>query len=106
MDLDGSVTTADVSLFVLGLADPVEFVNQLGYAPDDIGDIDENGVFDFADMNAFNGLLPLVSASAVVPEPASASLLVAAMSAMALVGCRRKGQQQLPKTRTKGGISR
>ena len=102
MDLDGSVTTADVSLFVLGLTNRVDFVNQLGYAPDDIGDIDLNGVFDFADMNAFNGLLPLASAS-VVPEPASASLLVVAMGAMALVGCRRKGPQKLPKSLTKGG---
>jgi hypothetical protein len=73
MNADGIVTAADSSFMMLGLTDPAEYVEQFESRPNLRGDVDENGIFDFADLNAFNALLPLASASSV-PEPSTLAL--------------------------------
>ncbi len=75
MNLDGTVTTADATLIVLGLTDPAEFVNQLGYGPDCLGDVTENGIFDLGDLSAFSALLGGPASAAAVPEPSTTILL-------------------------------
>ena len=92
-DMDGDllVNTADAALFVQALVDQVSYNanNFFVVSADFNGDVDESGGFDLGDLAAFNALFSAASASAV-PEPASASLLIVALGALALVGRRRK----------------
>ena len=77
-------------------------------APSIAGDFDSDGdvdgadfilwqgdvnVGDLADWQTNYGAPSAVSSAVAVPEPASASLLVMALGALALVGCRRKSIQ-------------
>jgi len=99
MDGDLAVTTADVSLFVLALVDRASYnASNFAVNADINGNVDGItegvdgiiGTFDLGDLSAFSALLGGPASASAVPEPASSSLLIVALGALALRGRRRK----------------
>ena len=84
MNADDAVTQDDVSFFLLGLTDPKAYVELFEFRPNLRGDIDENGVFDFRDLNAFSALLGGPASASSVPEPNAITLIGFALSALGL----------------------
>ena len=85
MDGDGSLTLANVPLFVEALANRDAYDAE-GYFVNAhyIGDIDGSGTFDFGDLSAFNGLTFSASSASAVPEPSSVMLLGIALGVVML----------------------
>jgi hypothetical protein len=86
MDFDGSVNKDDVPFFAMALAQPESYFDLFLIEGDQSGDIDDNHLLDFDDIDAFADLIPETSAGAVaaavhallngVPEPSSLVLLI------------------------------
>ena len=57
MNDDGEIDLLDVTPFVLGLENPLEFENQFGYPPQPRGDVNFDGNFDLLDVEFFVDLL-------------------------------------------------
>ena len=97
MDGDGNVDSNDSPLIVQALVDRLAydsngFANPLGFLinADVSGDINDDGTFDLGDLGAFSALFGGAASASAVPEPASASLLVTALVALAFFGRRWK----------------
>ena len=93
MDGDGSLTTADVPLFVQALVNRAVYdANGFFVNADFTGDVDQSGTFDLGDLSTFGALSFSATASASassIPEPGSASLVIMILSVLALVDRRR-----------------
>jgi hypothetical protein len=88
MDGDGDVDEADVPLFVQALVDRVAYDAAFPLLDADmIGDVNEDGTFDFGDISAFSGLVTSSAETQAVPEPAMASVL--AIGGILLLASRR-----------------
>jgi len=99
LDDDGLLTAADTAAWITALTNPSQYVTaHEGVSLLGRGDLDHNGVFDLADLRRFEEVLAESAAAAVVPEPASASLLFVgwAVILLDLVG-RRLRQRCTPR---------
>jgi len=89
MNNDGNVTAADVPLFIQALVDLAAYQSAYPFIDGPTtGDVNNDTVFDFGDLQAFRNLL-LSEATAnswAVPEPTSAILLLAALSCVVIRG--------------------
>lgn len=80
MNIDGLITLADVSAFVIGLSDPAAYAANYGRAATINGDLNGDGLFNLADVEPFAALLGPGSSSALlsaVPEPSTSMLWLA-----------------------------
>jgi len=92
MNFDGNITEEDIPLFVQALVDRDAydahgFVSPVFYAlpipADVVGDVNQDGVFDFGDISAFSALFDEMATSNAVPEPSSGLLLILATACWA-----------------------
>ncbi|MCC7145426.1 MAG: hypothetical protein IT443_03195 [Phycisphaeraceae bacterium] len=79
---DGVVTLSDINPFKLALADTPAWQAQYPGIPLDLVDPNDDGVITLSDINPFKAILT-GSSGAIIPEPATASLL--AIGALALI---------------------
>jgi len=93
MNLDGVVDEEDVPLFIQALVnrdayDANGFISPGYYAvsipADVVGDVNQDGVFDFGDIAAFSALFDEMATSSAVPEPSSGLLLLMAAACCAI----------------------
>ena len=78
MDGNGRADAFDVSAFELALADPDAYRALYPNLPVNIlGDINSSGRFDAFDVARFEQMLASSGASAIVPQPATLTLLLA-----------------------------
>ena len=92
MNADDNITAADVPLFIQALVDPSGYAATFPlHDATIIGDMNQNGNFDFGDIAGFNALFAgLASASAqAVPEPMTLSLAVILLLGIAIRQRRR-----------------
>ena len=79
MTMSGGVDTGDVAAFVLALTDPDAYEAEHGIDPLLVGDMNRDGAFDTADVAGFVATL---TSGVPVPEPGTATLLLAGVVAM------------------------
>jgi hypothetical protein len=88
MDIDQDVDFDDIDDFVLGLNNESNYEDLYGVSPDFNGDLNGDGVHDFDDIEGFVQLLHggnVTTETAVVPEPASGTLLGVGLLLIAMV---------------------
>ena len=79
MNADDNITTADAPLFIQALVNPSGYAAAFPLLDGDvIGDMNQNGTFDFGDIAGFNALFagPASAGTQAVPEPTTLSLAV------------------------------
>ena len=92
MNGDGNVTTADASLFIQALVNRAVYDAAFPALDADlIGDINQNGNFDFGDIAGFNALFagPATASAQAVPEPSTLTLIVVLLLGLAIRQRRR-----------------
>ena len=79
MNADDNLTAADVPLFIQALVNPSSYAAAFPLLDATIiGDMNQNGTFDFGDIAGFNALFtgPASASASAVPEPSTLSLAV------------------------------
>jgi len=100
-DGDGDVDEADVPLFVQALVDRAAYNAAFPlFDADRIGDVNQDGIFDFDDISAFSNLVSASAGGQAVPEPVTASLL--AIGGILLLAGRRYPISSVPGACTLG----
>jgi len=85
---DFQITSADLQAMLGALKNPAAYESAYGLTAADmlmIGDINNDGVFNAADIKPFMNLLASSSGLQPVPEPASIFLLVVGLSSAGLL---------------------
>ena len=92
MNADDNLTAADVPLFIQALVNPSSYAAAFPLLDATIiGDMNQNGTFDFGDIAGFNALFagPASAGAQAVPEPTTLSLAVVPLMGIAIRQRRR-----------------